>query len=231
MKYKYLLIDNDDTIMDFTLSEYESIGRSLQKMGLPDSDEIRRRYSAINQACWKDFEKGLLPRERIPLRRFEELLASLGREEDEQEVLRLASIYENELAHSAILLPGAREFLERANKRLCLCIITNGSTKIQTTRFSLSGLDKLTKNIFISQVMGVQKPNKEYFEAVFKAVGVTNPAEVLTVGDSLSSDIAGGKNAGTPTCLFDRHNSFAGGNILPDFIVHSFEELESLLGF
>ena len=61
---------------------------------------------------------------------------------------------------------------------------------------------------FISDDVGVPKPKKEFFEACFKEIFGTaqpNPKDlkhVLIIGDSLTSDIQGGINAGIDTCWY-----------------------------
>jgi 5'-nucleotidase len=49
------------------------------------------------------------------------------------------------------------------------------------------------------------------------------------VGDSLTSDIQGGINAGIATCWVTAHDTPAHPTICPDYRIESISQLESLL--
>ena len=49
------------------------------------------------------------------------------------------------------------------------------------------------------------------------------------VGDSLTSDIRGGRNAGLRTCWFNPHGKPARADIVPDYEVSALEQLPALL--
>lgn len=228
MNYKYLFIDNDNTLMDFYKSEYISIGKALQICGLPSDDETRAAYSRLNDACWKDYEKGLLTRREIPLRRFSELIEWLGLPENDELVQKLVKTYERELSSSAIYFEGAEEFLREIKGKIHICIVTNGSDIIQTSRLAISGLDKLADSYVISERFGVQKPDKAFFDVAFEVSGCTDPKDAVVVGDSLTSDIAGGKAAGIDTCLFDLKGKYA-SSMGADYYASSFEALKEII--
>ena len=228
MKYKYLLIDNDNTIMDFSASEYDCIGKTLRAFSLPDDDATRKAYAAINDGVWKDFEKGKIKREEIPHLRFGGLLKHLKVEANDELVAAFAKRYEDELANSAILFDGATDFLREIRKYMKVYIVTNGLKHIQRKRFADTNMENEVDGIVISAEIGFQKPQKEFFDYTLSLAGIDNADEAIVVGDSLSSDIAGGLAAGIDTCLFDpkyKHNDAAE----PKYIVHSYKELLALL--
>ena len=66
-----------------------------------------------------------------------------------------------------------------------------------------SGLAEMLDGVFISEDLGVEKPGIGFFRKVWEAIGTYAPDEVIIVGDSLTSDFPGGKNAGILTCWFN----------------------------
>ncbi len=229
MKYKYLLIDNDNTIMDFSASEYDCIGKTLCAFSLPDDDDTRKTYAKINDGVWKDFERGVIKREEIPHLRFGGLLKHLKIDANEEIIDQFAKRYESELANSAILFDGAIDFLRTIRKYMKVYIVTNGLKHIQRKRFSDSNIEKEVDGIIISAQIGFQKPQKEFFDYTLSFAGIENAKDAIVVGDSLSSDIAGGLAAGIDTCLFDLKCKYTTDDIKPKYIVHSYQELLELL--
>lgn len=229
MKYQYLFIDNDDTLMDFLASEYECIGKTLRQYGLDDSDSTRKTYSAINKDCWEAFDRGELPRNKIKSTRFTRLLEHLGKEPQADFISRFGAFYENALGGSAIWVEGAKEFLENAKNRIKIYVVTNGSEEVQKNRFKKVGMDKLVDGIVISESIGAKKPEKEFFDYALKKAGCTDKSKAIIVGDSATSDIAGGKNCGIDTCLFDFRRKYNNIDLGADYTVHNFNELNNLL--
>ena len=56
--------------------------------------------------------------------------------------------------------------------------------------------------VFISEQLGTKKPEKDFYDKVFAQIGESRRKSALMVGDSLSSDMQGGRNAGIPTCFY-----------------------------
>ena len=229
MKYQYLFIDNDDTLMDFSGSEYECIGKTLEHFGLDASHETRMTYNAINKSCWEAFDKGEIKREEIKPMRFTKLLKHLGASHTAEDIDRFGEFYENSLGESAIWLEGAVDFLKNARKHLKIYIVTNGAAKIQRNRFKLVDMDDLVDGIVISEEIGSRKPETEYFETAFKMAGCTDKSKAIMVGDTLTSDIQGGLAAGVDTCLYDYRHNYDHIDSGAKFVAHSYEELNKIL--
>ena len=111
--YRYLLIDNDDTLMDFHLAEQHALGDTLRRHGIPDSEDVRGLYHAINQALWKALERGETTQAKLKVERFRQLLAALGK--DESRATELGEDFADALGNYNFLLPGAEEFLRRVS--------------------------------------------------------------------------------------------------------------------
>jgi 2-haloacid dehalogenase len=79
---------------------------------------------------------------------------------------------------------------------------------------------------FISEEMGCAKPEKRFFDLVAAAIPDFDPASAIVIGDSLSSDIQGGINAGLDTCWYNPHGKPAPPNMN---ITHTVTDLKDIL--
>lgn len=226
-RYRYLLFDIDNTLMDFTAGEKTALFQAMLEAGHPISEDDYRAYLAINQALWSRFEAGLLDSRAVQRLRFEQLLEHLG--QSPADAQRLNDRYVEHLGRQAILLDGAPEMLRRMRARYSLAVVTNGLTLVQRERLKRSGFLPLLDGVFISQEMGLQKPSEAYFDAVRAALGDGDRTKYLIIGDSLSADIQGGINAGIDTCWFRPAGAEPRADILPTYTVNGYGELIALL--
>ena len=223
---KTVLFDLDDTILDFKKAENVAIKRMLAALDIPPTEEIAARYSEINDAQWKLLEKGLFTREQILTRRFRLLFEELGVDRSDIEAWRT---YEQMLGEGHYFLPGAVELLEELSPLYDLCLVSNGTASVQDRRIESAGIARYFKAIFISQRVGVNKPAKEFFDRCFAALPDLRREDTIIVGDSLTSDILGGRNAGIATCWFNPHHKPAREDIPADYEIASLAELPPLL--
>ena len=138
-------------------------------------------------------------------------------------------LYRSRLNSCAILLPDALEICRYLRSRYDLYIITNGISETQYRRLRDSGLDEYFTDIFVSEDAGSQKPQKEFFDYCFLRIREKDPSQMLIIGDSLSSDIRGGKNAGIATCWLDDGSQQMATDLKPDYVIHALEELKTFL--
>jgi len=224
--YEYLLFDIDNTLMDFTAGEKTALFQSMEEMGVPITEADYQRYLEINRAAWARFETGELDSKAVQRVRFEDYAIHLGVPAEQGTALNAR--YVENLGQQAILLPGAMEMLETLSKRYKLAVATNGLTLVQRARLQKSGFLPLLGGVFISQEMGVQKPDKAYYDNIFNTFGDADHAKYLMIGDSLSADIAGGVNAGIDTCWY-RPAGAGESHIRPTYTVDGFDALLELL--
>ena len=224
---KTVFLDLDDTILDFQLAEHKAIRRALSDVGIEPSDEVVARYIEINRDCWAALERGELTREVVLTRRFELLFSELGRDISPTETQKKYAAY---LGSFHDFLPGGRELLDEFKKcgKYNLYIATNGIFKVQAPRIEASGIAPYFKGIFISEKLGFNKPKKEFFDLCAAQIEGYEPSEAIIVGDSLSSDIQGGINAGILTCHFNPRG-IAYDRITPDYQIKDLSELIPLL--
>lgn len=226
MKYEFLLFDADHTLFDFKKSEYFALKEALDFYSLPSTYDVIEKYSEINVKYWKMLERGEIDKKSLMLARFVEFASEYGFESKAE---ALSDLYMNNLAHEAYLFDGALEMIEELSKKYRLFIITNGVKSTQDGRFGLSPITKYFEKIFISEVIGAEKPSKEFFDAVQKGIDGFVKEKAIVIGDSLSSDIQGAIASGIDCIWYNPICKEApkGWNIT--YTVKSFDEILKIL--
>lgn len=208
-------MDADETIFDFGKCEYEALREALEYHGLGFSNEICESFSSINAKLWKEFEKSHITRSELRVQRFRELIAKCFEGFDNTEIL--ADTYVDRLSEQAVLIDGAADALEKLSQSFDIYIITNGLKKVQRGRFAKTDITEFIKKLYISDEIGMNKPDKKFFDYVLDDIPEKDRSKILVVGDSLSSDMQGGRNAGLDTCVYDPKNKISMPNKLCDY--------------
>ncbi len=223
---EFVLIDLDDTILDFHKAEQVGIRNTLRHFGVEPTDGTIELYLQINRAHWKRLERGEITRKQVNEGRFEVLFQQLGHQVDGA---ACAAYYLSQLGLTHDYLPGAEEAVRRLSKKYRLFIASNGNVSVQIPRMAASGLNELVEQAFISEELGQNKPSKAYFDICFSRIPGFDPNKAIMVGDSLTSDIQGGINAGISTCWFNPAGKTNTTGIHPDYEITSLAQLETLL--
>lgn len=203
MKYTTLLLDLDETLFDFSKSEKFAIDKLMEKYNIPVTEENRRLYSKINDEKWKKLERGELTRPQLFRERFDDFFKKKDVTADTDEA-NLS--YMQFLSQASFILDGALETCKKLSGNYSLYLVTNGTKIVQNGRLSGSPIMKYIKDVFISEEIGFNKPQKEYFDYVLEHIEEKDKTKILVVGDSLSSDIAGAENSGLDSCWVNRKN-------------------------
>lgn len=224
MKYTTLLFDSDDTLLDFALSEKTALMQVMCQNGLPFNDELHAAYSRANKIFWEAYERGEIEKSEIYVGRFKKFLQENNIDAD---AAHIAHGYESRLAEQFFTIDTAYELCEKLKNRYDIYIVTNGNQNIQKSRLNGSGIIKLVKGVFVSETVGAPKPEKKYFDYVFSKISEKDKSKMLIIGDSQSSDILGGINAGIDTCWYNP--SGKEGKYTPTYEIKSLSELEKML--
>lgn len=222
---EFLFLDLDDTILDFHKAEHIALGKTFTFFGLSPEQHILDRYSLINQAHWQMLERRELTREQVLVRRFGVLFQEFGLPVDPEAV---AAKYEENLSIGHYFLPGAEEAVKSLSKKYKLYLASNGTARVQAGRLKSAKLAPWFQEIFVSQAIGANKPDKAYFERCFAKIPGFERRKCMMVGDSLTSDIQGGINAGIQTCWVNPTGKKA-TTIRPDYEIAALSQLEDLL--
>ena len=223
---RYVLFDVDDTLLDFGKAEAAAIRKTFERIGIPVTGELIRRYSEINAQQWSRFEKGEITREKLLTERFDILFSELGINVPSE--MAQAS-YEYLLGIGHYFVDGAEELLEALKDKYELYIVSNGNASVQDRRLKSAGIIPYFKDIFISERVGFNKPSAEFFEACFERIPGFEKDKAVIVGDRLSSDILGGINAGVKTCWFNPRGDAPDPDIPADYEIKHLNELPALL--
>jgi len=227
MRYRTLLFDADNTLLDFDANEAESFRCMLNELGEVYTEERYQRYHQMNCEAWRRIErKELTPAEWFS-NRFAILMKYYGREVDGRQ---WEKVFRSYLNHGLQQMPYVHEVLRALQGQYRLYVITNGVEETQVYRMKGAGLEGYFREIFISARIGASKPSKEYFDYIKGHIPEFDAATTLVIGDSLTSDIKGGAEAGLDTCWITRDMDASLDDVVPTYIIHSLPELFQILG-
>jgi 2-haloacid dehalogenase len=108
-------------------------------------------------------------------------------------------------------------------------LASNGTASVQQGRMTSDNLYRFFEKVFVSQELGANKPAKEFFDRATEQIPGFDPAKAMMVGDSLTSDILGGINAGMKTCWVNPTHAPADPQIPADYQIEYLSQLEELL--
>ena len=210
LKYDTILWDLDGTLLDFKRSQRYALGVCLERCDITMTEEMLSLYSGINERYWERLERGEVEKKELLTGRFRDFFARMGFENIQPDEVQKQ--YERELGAKTYYVDDSYEIV-KALKELGVKqhIVTNGILITQQIKMKKSGFDKLIDNVFISDVIGYEKPRREFFDIAFRELSDFRKAKTLLVGDSLTSDMRGANNAGVDACWYN-----PGGKTLPE---------------
>lgn len=225
-RYSVLFADADNTLFDFSQAERTALCKAMTAIGFHADDALAKEYSLINDRLWKALELGLTTQSELRVKRFTLLLEHMGASYDPA---ALSYLYTDELAKCANLICGAYSTLECLSKRVPIYIVTNGISDVQRGRLACSTIKPFITDIIISEEIGISKPDPHFFTIALERAGNPAPAEVLVVGDSLSSDILGANRAQIDSCWFNPDQLHNNTLSKPTYEIRALSELDALL--
>lgn len=225
MKYEFILFDADDTLFDFQQSAMQSLLAASRKFNIPDSLFNYELYHSINQKYWDLYSLGKVSKSDLLHFRFSDYLKQIGIEVN---IDKMSRAYEETLSKTCILFPETTDLLCSLRQRgLRLFLITNGTAGVQRGRLSISGIEEYFEGVFISDEMGVAKPDKRFLGVVNSSISNFDKSKALIVGDSLLTDMTLGINCNIDTCFFNPKKQKA---TLPvSYEIRNFNELLSIV--
>lgn len=197
MRYRILLFDLDDTLLDFRANERASLAGLFERHGYAFSEALFQVYRAVDQRLWDEYENGTMALEQVLNTRFSETMLRLGQAVDG---VLWERQYRELLGEGSQLVDGALALCRSLSETHRLFAITNGVSRTQIRRLKLSGLHEFFEDILDSQSVGFQKPSKGFFDHIMASIRDFDAGEALIIGDSLNADIRGGLVSGIDTC-------------------------------
>lgn len=223
---EYIFFDLDETLLDFNRAEKEAVAFALSNFGIEPTEKTLLRYSKINLSQWKLLEQGKITLPEVKIGRFELLFKELS---SDASAKAAAEFYENNLAEGAYPLFGAEDTLKALQSGFRLFLVSNGTAEVQERRLEKTGFGKYFEKIFVSEEIGFFKPDKRYFESCFAAIDGFEKEKAVMVGDRLTSDVLGGKNAGIRTVWLNRYGEKNETEIVPDYEISDISDLPKLI--
>lgn len=225
--FNVILWDVDGTLLNFDKAEKYALRQCFAKFDLKEcTDAMISRYAEINKRYWKRLEAGEITKEQVLLERFSEFF--------QKEHIRCDKIkefndeYQVRLGDKIFFNDDSKSLLERLKGKAKQYAVTNGTYAAQKRKLENSGLDVLFDGIFISDQIGYEKPDIRFFDHIWKQTGVYEKDDVLIVGDSLTSDMQGGNNAGIRCCWYNPEDKENNTNVKIDYLIHDLNEVEFL---
>ena len=225
---KYILWDIDGTLIDFGYAEKAGLKMCFKEFELGElTDDMLEQYKKINHSYWERFERGEISIQETLEGRFTDLFNMHGY--DTQIVPKFNEEYQIKMGSVAKYNPNAENVVKELKSKYKQYAATNGTIEAQQRKLSKSGLNKLLDGFFISGEIGYNKPSIEYFEEIFRRVGNRNLEEYIIIGDSLTSDILGGKKVGIKTCWYNPNMKENNYDYSPDYEIRDLLEVTELL--
>lgn len=227
MKYEVLFFDADDTLFDFKKSENFALDKLMSSIDTDlEKSYCIEIYKEINNNIWKEFEQNLISSDELKIERFKRFADKINLSQDPK---ILSNMYVNFLAEASFIYKETEELLSYLYKKYKIVIITNGLTSVQNKRIKESIIKDYFDAVIISDEIKIAKPDPKIFDYALNVINHTNKESVLMIGDSLSSDVKGGVNAGIDTCWFNPNNKKNNSSLIPKYEISTLLELKNIL--
>ena len=235
---KAVLLDIDNTLFSFDGYVQYSMKHGFEKYGLrPFEDWMPSVFHRINNELWGRIEKETLTFEELGQIRWNLVFRELDIEFDG---VAFEQYFRKELVWSAIPEEGAIDLVKYLSSRYILGIASNGPYAQQVNRLKIAGILDDFQYIFVSEKIGASKPAKDFFQSCFEEMNrqsgktdrkkeIIRPEEVMIIGDSMTSDMAGGISFGMKTCFYNRKGITLPENSGVDYVVNKLKEIENIL--
>jgi 2-haloacid dehalogenase len=226
MNKKIVLLDLDNTIIDFNECARRSIMGIFEDLRFHYDDNVFNTFLTENVKIWKRLESGEIDKAYLRANRWNIILEKLGIDYDGTII---EERFENGVALGAYPVEGAYELLDYLYYKYDLYVVSNGLKFVQESRVKIGKYDKYFKALFLSEDVGIQKPDIRFFDYCYEKLGFPPKNELILIGDSLSADIKGGNSFGIDTIWFNIHAEENKTDINPTYIVNKLKEIESIL--
>lgn len=225
-----VFFDLDDTLYDHLVPFRDAAKEVLNLDGIsPDMAELFHRVRHHSDLLWPKYLNGELGLEETRVRRlelaFEEFGIFLTREQASRvQEAYIGRQYSIEMIEG--VLPQLMRFIERGD---VVGIITNGPKDHQMGKIRGLGVDKLilSERIFISDAVGIAKPDPEIFAHVNRKTG-TAPENSLYIGDTWHNDVVGALDAGWKVCWYNPRGREPGTGHVPTHVFRNYREFAEL---
>lgn len=227
-RFTTILWDVDGTLLDFLYSQTYAITECFRALGKEITEEQIQRYSQINDEFWKRYERGEVTKEQLLSGRFLQLFQEYDIRDINLEVFQRE--YQEALGNVFSHKDDSLTICKSLHGHVRQYVVTNGVVSTQRSKLKLSGLMEVMDGVFISEEVGVPKPDKKFFDYCLERVEEKERSKILIVGDSLTSDIRGGAQAGIVTCWYRPDGEANTSPYIPDYEISDLHMIYDILG-
>lgn len=228
---KVIFIDIDNTLLSFSEYVKHTMQTGFEYFGLKRYEPYMYDiFTEENNKLWRRIEQGTLVFSELEKVRWNIIFSRLGIEFD-------GTVFEKyfrcALYDSAIPMPYADETLRYLSGKYILCAASNGPYEQQVHRLEVAGMKRFFDYIFISEKLGASKPSEEFFRCAFAELNsgreeAIMPADTIIIGDSLTSDVEGGRSYGMKTCFYNV-SGVESDIIKADYVIKELNEIVGIL--
>lgn len=228
MRYKWVLFDIDDTLLDFGSAARLAFSSLLADLGIEEQAEHFATYQVCNHAAWDAFESGKINAVQLRRKRFEDFQHAAGLTGIIDPFEMNARFLSHVIEHT-IPVAGALELLDYLHPNTGMGVVTNGLREVQRPRIERAGMSPFFTSIVVSDEIGLAKPGHAFFDYAHQSIGKPDKAEVLVVGDSLQSDVQGANAYGYTSCWYNPGKKVNESGVQPHFEVQSLTQVLDLI--
>ncbi|MFI3226781.1 MAG: YjjG family noncanonical pyrimidine nucleotidase [Clostridia bacterium] len=226
-KITTVFIDVDNTLLDFGKSATKAIQQAFFKYKLIYKDEYFEIFNETNDILWRSLEKGLITLDKLHEIRWVTIFEQIGIENVDG--VAFDADFVEISGQIGIPMDGALEILQYLSEKYTVCVASNSTYNRQFYRLSDCKMMNYIDFLFTSEHINALKPSTEFFDACFKEVGNLQKNQVIMIGDSLTADIAGGKNYGIATCWYNHTKIENFDENIADFVVNNLIDIKNFL--
>lgn len=199
---KAVLIDIDDTIFDFEKCSKNSFLKTLEKFNLKFKEEDFSYFNKVNDILWTKQKLGEINIKEVFIKR-DYLMDKYFNLDIEKGLFN--DLFVKFLYDEIEMVDGIEDLLLYLSDKYKIFTASNGIFKMQENRLKKSNLYKYFDNIFVSDKIGFEKPDKKFFQKIMDLTKFSND-DLIMIGDSIKSDIIGAKNSKIKSIYFNKED-------------------------
>ncbi|MGX6970435.1 YjjG family noncanonical pyrimidine nucleotidase [Vagococcus bubulae] len=193
-KYQYIIFDIDNTLLDFSRSEYYALQKVFATYGVVFNENTFNQYKEINHDLWEQLEDGKISKDVVLKERFKRFFLANNIVVDG---VLVDKQYRGFLEERNDVINGAMSLLTQLKSQgYTIFAGTNGVGQTQRKRLASANMTDLFDELYISEEVGFEKPDVRFFDYIFNDARIIDLSTAVMIGDSLSSDIEGAKRVG-----------------------------------
>ena len=226
-RVKAVSFDGDMTLWDFQKVMRHSLAIALDELrrripGPASANLTIDRMIAIRNAVAEELRSIVVNLEEMRFQAFKRTLESIGCADDAFAV-DLNALYLRHRFEDVELYSDVIPTLDALRDDFVLGLLSNGNGYPERC-----GLPNRFRFVVFSQDVGAEKPDPEIFREACKRAGC-QPRELMHVGDSLESDVAGANGVGTVSVWLNREGIPNSTCVVPDYEIRSLAQVVEIV--